>query len=69
MFLNVGNFIGRVTVRYNVYGVLEGERFEMTCIATHEDRRPQLQWYFMDQSFKRTNLTDLQTNGVGKLYG
>ena len=60
-----GDFIGRVKVTYDVFTVLEGERFEMKCSATHEDKRPQLLWYFVDHSAERTNLTGLGDSGKG----
>ena len=39
----------------------------MTCEATHEDRRPNLQWYFINYSLAeiKTNLTGIETSGTG----
>ena len=60
-----GDFVGRVMVNYNVYTVFEGGRFEMSCSATHEDKRPELQWYFVDDAI-RTNLTRFSSSGRGE---
>ena len=61
-----GDFIGRVSVSYKVFSVIEGERFEMTCSATHEDKKPDLQWYRLDYSSERTNLTGLRKGSAGR---
>jgi hypothetical protein len=62
-----GDFIGAVSLKYNAFIVLEGGHFEMTCEATHEDRRPDLQLYFINYSQKRTNVTGFETSGTGWL--
>ena len=61
-----GDFRGKVTVNYNVFTVFEGDSFDMTCSATHEDKRPELRWYFVDIASKRFNLTNFSNSGRGK---
>ena len=63
--LCAGDFIGKVSVTYKVFSVIEGESFEMTCSATHEDKRPKLKWYRIDFKAKRTNLTSFSSGGKG----
>ncbi|XP_046854996.1 uncharacterized protein LOC124448025 [Xenia sp. Carnegie-2017] len=55
--LTSGNIIS-VKVHFNVFTVLEGETFQITCSASHRDRKPEIQWYHIDSRFIRTNLTD-----------
>ena len=61
-----GDFIGPVSVKFNVFSVLEGERFQMTCSATHEDKRPELRWKFVSYTGEPKNLTGFRSAGKGK---
>ena len=63
--LCAGDFIGEVSVKYKVFAVFEGDSFEMTCSATHEDSRPLLKWYRINFKAERKNLTGFSNRGKG----
>ncbi|XP_028416955.1 uncharacterized protein LOC114541166 [Dendronephthya gigantea] len=64
--LYAGRFLSQ-SLKFNAYGVPEGDDFKFTCSVTHEDKRPEIQWYFVNTiTSTRKNLTGFKNSGKDK---